>query len=158
MLVGKKVQTVGDRLRYHVDCSSWLAIDEGESLSAVSATVDSGPAICDDIVVDGDCLGFHYYVSNGSLDDQFNVIFAQTTSRSQLRYDHVQFNIVTNGGFASDAGNLDLMISIVGPTGPTGADGSGSGTGGSNIFVEEGPPPSGGVVGQEILVGDGAPS
>lgn len=158
MLVGKKIQAVGDRIRYHLDCSTWLAIDEGESLSAVTATIDSGPAICDGIVVDGDRLGFHYFVSNGSLDDQFNVIFEQTTSRGQVRYDHVQFNIVTNGGFASANVQAELMISIVGPTGPTGASGSGSGTGGSNIFVEEGPPPSGGVVGQEILVGDGAPS
>lgn len=34
---------------------------------------------------------------------------------------------------------------------------TGSG-GGSNIFVEDGPPPDGGEVGQTILVGSGAPS
>lgn len=154
MLVGQKIQSVGDRIRYHVDCSSWLAIDEGESLVSVVATVDSGPAICDGVLVDGDKLGFHYYVSNGSLDDQFNVIFEQTTSRAQVRYDHVQFNIVTNGGPASSAGNLDLMISILGPTGATGPGGV---DGGTNIFVDDGAPPSGGTVGQEILVGEGPP-
>lgn len=34
---------------------------------------------------------------------------------------------------------------------------SGAFGGGSNIFVDDGPPPSGGEVGQEILVGSGAP-
>lgn len=29
---------------------------------------------------------------------------------------------------------------------------------GSNIFVDDGPPPAGGEVGQEILVGSGAPT
>lgn len=32
------------------------------------------------------------------------------------------------------------------------------GMGGSNIFVDDGPPPAGGVVGQQILVGSGAPA
>lgn len=35
---------------------------------------------------------------------------------------------------------------------------SSGGSGGSNIFVEHGPPPDGGVVGQEILVGSGPPT
>lgn len=32
-----------------------------------------------------------------------------------------------------------------------------SGSSGSNIFVDDGPPPTGGAVGQEILVGSGGP-
>lgn len=127
MLRGTKVQQVGDRIRYHLDCH-WLSDDE--TLSGVSATVDSGPAICDGIVIDADNRGFHYYVSNGFLDDQFNVIFAQSTSRGELRYDHVQFNIVTNGGTVNNGDQTGLMLSIVGPTGPTGpGGGGGSGTG-----------------------------
>jgi hypothetical protein len=152
MLIGTKVQSVGDRIRYHVDCP-WLGDDE--TLSGVSATVDSGPAICDGIVIDADNKGFRYCVSEGSLDDQFNVVFAQSTSRAELRYDHVQFNIVTNGGTVNNAGNEGLMLSIIGPTGPSGPSGVG---GGSNIFVEDGDPPTGGVVGQQILVGSGDPS
>lgn len=151
MLLRREVQSVGDRIRYHVSCN-WLADDE--TLSAVSAVVDSGPAICDGITRDADNKGFHYYVSNGALDDQFNVIFTQTTSRGEIRNDHVQFNITTNGGAASSGGQTGLMLSIVGPTGATGADGTGDI---ASIIVDSGPPPSGGVVGQHILVGGGAP-
>lgn len=151
-LRGTKVIQVGDRIRYHLDCS-WLADDE--TLSSVTAAIDSGPAICNGIVIDADNRGFHYYVSNGSLDDQFNVIFAQSTSRGELRYDHVQFNVITNGGAVNNAGMTGIMLSILGPTGPAGPSGVG---GGSNIFVESGDPPTGGVVGQQILVGSGAPS
>lgn len=129
MLVGQKIQSVGDDLRYHLDCSTWLAYDEGEGLSGVSATVDLTGPICDRIVIDADRLGFHYFVSNGALDDQFNVIFAQTTSRGQVRYDHVQFNITTNGGAASGGNHNELMISIVGPTGATGPTGTAGVTG-----------------------------
>lgn len=151
MLIRREVQAVGDRIRYHVQCN-WLATDE--TLSGVSSTVDSGAAICDGITIDADNKGFHYFVSNGSLDDQFNVIFSQTTSRGEVRNDHVQFNIVTNGGAASSGGQTGLMLSIVGPTGATGAAGSGDI---ASIIVDSGPPPSGGVVGQQILVGGGAP-
>lgn len=35
--------------------------------------------------------------------------------------------------------------------------GGGGGGEGSNIFTDFGPPPSGGVIGQEILVGSGPP-
>ena len=154
MLIGQKIQAVGERIRYHVDCSSWLAIDQGESLTGVDATIDSGPAICDGIVVDGDKLGFHYFVSEGALDDQFNVIFAQTTSRLQLRYDHVQFNIVTNGGIASNGGQTGLMISIVGPTGPTGPGGGGTGGGGTGFTGPTGPTGYVGVDGSTGATGD----
>lgn len=122
MLLGTEQQQVGDRIRYHIDCP-WLLWNEG--LSGVSAVVDSGPAICNGIVIDADNKGFHYFVGNGSLGDQFNVIFSQDTSRGQVRFDHVQFNIVTNGGVASPGGNTGLMISIVGPTGPTGLGATG---------------------------------
>jgi hypothetical protein len=137
MRVGTKVISVGDRIRYHLDCP-WLGDDE--TLSGVSATVDSGPAICNGIVIDADNKGFHYFVSNGSLDDQFNVIFAQSTSRGELRYDHVQFNVVTNGGTVNNAGMTGLMLSIVGPTGPTGPGGGGTaGTGGTGPTGATGP-------------------
>jgi hypothetical protein len=50
-----------------------------------------------------------------------------------------------------------LMLSIVGPTGPGGATGMG-GDGAASISVDNGPPPPGGDIGQQILVGDGAPT
>lgn len=151
-LLGKKVQSVGDRIRYFQDCP-WLFTDE--VLTGVTATVDSGSAVCDGITISADNHGFYYFVSEGSLDDQFNVIFTQHTSRGEIRNDHVQFNIVTNGGTINNGNMQGLMESILGPTGPTGANGSGDI---ASIIVDSGPPPSGGIVGQAILVGGGPPS
>lgn len=127
-LLYRKTQQVGDRIRYTVECDSWLARDE--TLTSVTATVDAGPAICDGIVLHHTGRAFHYFVSGGSLNDQFNVIFAQNTTRGELRYDHVQFNIVTNGGTTNLGGQTGLMLSIVGPTGSTGATGAGGPAGG----------------------------
>jgi hypothetical protein len=129
MLLYTKVQQVGDRIRYTVNCDGWLA--DNEVLSAPpTAVVDAGPAIVDGIILHSDRRSFHYFVSNGQLDDQFNVIFTQPTTLGEIRYDHVQFNIVTNGGAASSGGATGLMISIVGPTGPSGATGPGGAAGG----------------------------
>lgn len=153
-LVGKECKQVVERIRYHVDCDSWL--DEGETLSGVTGLID----LCDGAVVDGIQIdhtyrGFHYFVTGGALNDQFNVIFSQTTSFGQTRFDHVQFNIGTNGGFVSDAATSQLMLSIVGATGPTGP---GSDDLGASIIEGDGDPPPGGVVGEQILVGDGDPT
>jgi len=128
MLLYTKTQQVGDRIRYTVDCDSWLA--ENEVLASVpTATVDSGPAVCDGIVLHHDRRSFHYFVSNGVLDSQFNVIFSQHTSSGEIRFDHVRFGIITNGGAASAFGATGLMISIIGPTGATGATGVTGNTG-----------------------------
>jgi hypothetical protein len=118
-LVGTETQQVGDRIRYHLDCP-WLSHDE--RLSGVSATVDIGPAVCDGITLDAEHDGFNYFVSNAALGQNFNVIFAQSTTRGQVRYDHVAFSIETNGGTVSGATGPSIpLLSIVGPTGPTGA-------------------------------------
>lgn len=150
-LRGTKTIQVGDRIRYHLDCSVWLSDDE--ILTGVTPTVDSGTAICDGIVIDADNKGFHYFVSNGSLDDQFNVIFAQSTSRTELRYDHIQFNVVTNGGSINNGGMTGLMESIVGPTGPTGPGGGGGG--GTGMTGPTGPT---GYVGVDGAPGPTGPS
>lgn len=134
MLVGKHVQQVVDRIRYTVDCDSWLLRDE--TLNGVQAVVDSGTAICDGIVIHHTGRAFHYFVSNGTLEDQFNVIFAQSTTRGEMRFDHVEFFIETNGGFCrTSATNSALMLSIVGPTGPTG----GGSTGATGVTGNTGP-------------------
>lgn len=125
MLVGRHVQQVVDRIRYTVDCDSWLLRDE--TLNGVQAVVDSGTAICDGIVIHHTGRAFHYFVSNGTLEDQFNVIFSQSTTRGEMRFDHVEFFIETNGGFCrTSTTNGALMLSIVGPTGPTGGGATGS--------------------------------
>jgi hypothetical protein len=117
-LIGNETQQVGDRIRYHVDCP-WLHVDA--RLSGVQATVDAGTAVVDGVAVDAERTGFYYFLSNGTLGDAFNVIFAQTTSRGEIRYDHITFTITTNGGpVPTISNNQGLMLSIIGPTGPTG--------------------------------------
>lgn len=128
MLVGRFTQQVTERIRYHVDCDFWL--DENETLNGVQGVVDSGPAIVDGIVLDADHRGFHYFVSNGTYQDQFNIVFSQSTTRGQMRFDHAEFIIGTNGGVVITSNTNDqLMLSIVGPTGSTGADGFSTNTG-----------------------------
>lgn len=124
MLLYRKTQQVVDRIRYTVDCDHWLA--HNETLTGVSAVVDSGPAICDGIGLHHTGRAFHYFVSNGTLEDQFNVIFSQSTTRGEIRFDHAEFRITTNGGYCQTAAtNRELMLSIVGPTGPTGGGATG---------------------------------
>lgn len=123
-LIAKEVQQVADRIRYHVECD-WLSRDE--ILVGVTATVDGDCAVCDGILIDADNRGFHYFVSGGDYRAQFNVIFSQDTSRGQSRFDHVQFNIGTNGGYVHNACSGELMLSIIGPTGPLGTGPAGPG-------------------------------
>src|SRR5665213_2892197 len=111
MLLAKERQQVAERVRYRVDCDIWLA--RGEILTGITPTVDAGTAVCDGIEVDHTNRAFFYFVTGGDLDDQFNVIFAQATSFGQTRFDHVQFNIGTNGGVVILADTEELMLSIV---------------------------------------------
>src|ERR1035437_4537033 len=115
MLVGTEIQQVADRIRYFIDCDEWLSRDD--RLTAVTAAVDAGLAICDGITIAADGRSFHYFVSNGQLNDVFTVIFNQSTVRTQTRFDHVQFSIGPNGGQSILANTQQLMQSIVGPTG-----------------------------------------
>lgn len=147
MLVGRHVQQVVDRIRYTVECDSWLARDE--TLAGVTVVVDSGTAICDGIVIHHTGRAFHYFVSNGTYEDQFNVIFSQSTTRGACRFDHVEFRIGTNGGWVvtSDT-NSQLMLSIVGPTGPIGLGSTGpTGQTGSTGPLGTGPTGSTGSIG-----------
>lgn len=118
MLLARHIQQVAESKRYYVDCDVWLA--RGESLVSIVPTVDAGVATCTGALPDHTGRAFHYVVTGGDLGDQFNVIFCQTTSFKQVRFDHVQFNIETNGGQVYLAANQELMLSIVGPTGPAG--------------------------------------
>ena len=125
MLLRTISQNVGERIRYIVDCDEWLGADE--TLASVVATIDAGTATVDGVQVlpATNDRAFCFFLNNGTLGDQFDVIFAQTTSRSQIRYDHYQVTIGTNVGQVILSGNQQLMLSIVGPTGATGATGAG---------------------------------
>lgn len=144
MLLYKVQKQVAERKRYHVDCDVWLA--RGEVLTVILPTVDAGTAIVDGVEIDHTNRGFWYFVSGGDLGDQFNVILSQSTSFRQLRFDHVQFNIGTNGGDVVLAENQELMLSIVGPQGPTGFTGP-LGTGPTGIGAVGPTGPAGGPTG-----------
>lgn len=156
-LLYRKTQQVVDRVRYTVDCDSWLAHDE--TLAGVTATVDSGTAICDGIGLHHTGRGFHYFVSNGTYQDHFNVIFSQSTTRGEVRFDHAEFCITTNGGYVrTSATNQVLMLSIVGPTGPTGLGATGpTGVTGNTGPLGTGPTGSGGGTGPTGVTGNTGP-
>lgn len=118
MLLAREHKQVVERVRYYIDCDGWLA--EDEALNGISAIVDAGSAVCDGIQIDHTRRAFHYFLTGGDYLDQFNVIFCQNTTRGQQRFDHVQFNIGTNGGYVLLAGNQTLLETVVGPVGPTG--------------------------------------
>lgn len=63
---------------------------------------------------------------------------------------------IVDGMFYIDNLTGDFYLREAGVWNLKGSLGSGAG-GDSNIFVDNGPPPAGGVVGQSILVGDGIP-
>lgn len=128
MLLNKRRQQVTESIRYHIDCDIWLA--QGEVLTGVNAVIDAGSAVLSNPAIDHTGRAFYYTLTGGDLGDQFNVIFSQSTSFQQVRFDHDQFNIETNGGDVLLRGNGQLMLSIVGPTGPTGG-GTGGGGGGA---------------------------
>src|ERR1035437_8913065 len=121
MVLGRKLQVVGDRVQYIVDCTPWLVA--GETITAITCYVDQGTAMVDTTAIAADGLSYSFFLNNGTLGDQFNVIVEQTTSLTQIRYDHMEFFVETNGGPTYVAGNTGLMLSIVGPTG-AGAPGS----------------------------------
>lgn len=158
-VLGRKQQTVGNRTKYTVDCSSWLL--SGETITGVTCTIDAGTATTDTIVLSG--TSYSFFLNGGTLNDQFNVIIEQVTSLGQRRYDHMEFFIGTNGGpvFASDT-NATLLLSIVGPygpsgpTGPTGVTGPQGPTGPTAATGAQGP--TGGTAGLTGPTGPTGPS
>lgn len=129
MNLGHLTQQVGDNIRRPItEPDNWL--DDGEVLIAVTAAiVGSATAAVTNILISGDRRSFYYFVTSPTLNDAFNVIFMQTTSRGEIRYDHVGFTIVNNAGIAPGS-SPNQVQSIIGPPGPTGPTGGGTGGGG----------------------------
>lgn len=123
MLISKEIQTVGNRIRHAVNCDDWLA--EGERLTALICTVDTGTATVDTVEISADGRIGIFYLNNGTFQDQFNVILEFHTSFTQIRYDHMEFFVETNGGPVVSSDNATLMLSIIGPTGATGGGATG---------------------------------
>lgn len=86
-------------------------------------------------------------------------------NRNDGKNTDIFLNTKTADVFQKDGDTWRFVINLRGPRGFTGPSGKGGGTvigtggdEGSSIIVGDGPPPEGGVVGQEILVGSGVPS
>lgn len=156
MLLHKHRQDISERIRYYVDCDIWLA--RGEVLAGVTAVPDAGTAIVDGVQIDHTNRAFHYFLTGGTLCDQFNVIFSQTTSFNQVRFDHDQFNIGPNGGEVILSSNQQLMISIIGATGPTGATGTTGPTGAGFTGATGYTGPAGGPTGVQGFTGNTGPT
>src|SRR5450759_1726838 len=95
-VLGRNQQTVGNRTQYLVDCSPWLL--PGEQITGIVCTIDAGTATTDTIAIASDGQSYTFFLNGGTLNDQFNVIIEQDTSLGQIRYDHMEFFIGTNGG------------------------------------------------------------
>lgn len=121
MLLGRKIQLVGERKRVVVNYDGWL--QDGETLSSLVCTVDQGTATVDGARVLSDKRSLAFFINNGTLQDVFNVIIEADTSFGQRRYDTVNFTVQTNGGSTIVSTNATLMLSIIGPTGWTGTTG-----------------------------------
>src|ERR1019366_7129652 len=127
MDLGHKTQQVGDNIRYREERpDDWLA--DGEVLTSVTATIVGSVTAAVTNILSG-TRKFHYFVTSPTLNDNFNVVFCQNTSRGQVRYDHIGFLIVDNAGLAIGP-SANQVQSIIGPAGPTGPAGSGTGGGG----------------------------
>src|ERR1700693_4443097 len=96
MLLGSIIQEVGDSLQQTIDYSQWL--DEGEILTGVSFTVDSGTATISNVTYSPNKLRVQFLLNGGTLGDSFNVIAIAQTSMGQQRTDTIGVCVETNGG------------------------------------------------------------
>ena len=130
MLLGTIIQQVESSIQHAIDYSFWL--QKGETLANVTFTVDAGTATVSNVSYTPDRTEARFFLDGGSLGDQFNIIAEATTSFGQVRYDHIQVYVETNGGSVVLAGNNALMLSILGPTGSSGPTGPGGSVSGSS--------------------------
>ena len=90
MLLGRKVHTAGNIIRYEIDYSDWL--EEGVSL--VTATVTGAPS---DITLTGvGMLTPHkvvFTMGGGSVNENFTLAVQVTDTRNETKNDTVGFTI-----------------------------------------------------------------
>jgi hypothetical protein len=93
MLLGRKLISVGDKLRYVIDYDSWL--DTTETLSSITFAVDDGPATVPSYTIAGDGKSVSFFVTGADADTPtFNVTVEAVTSATQEKNDHIEFNVV----------------------------------------------------------------
>ncbi len=98
MKLARKPHTVGDRIRYEIDYSNWLA--EGDTLvdtdpSDVTVVV-STEGIDDVTISDVQVMTQHLYffVEGGSEGETFTVTVTITDSRGEVAIDTIDFFVV----------------------------------------------------------------
>lgn len=89
MLLGRKEQNPGARQRIVISYRDWLAV--GEQLTAVVCSVSAAPATVDTITLAPDKKSVSFFVDDGTLDTEFNVVVEATTNTTQVRYDRIDF-------------------------------------------------------------------
>ena len=95
MLLGTIIQSVGAELQNSIDYRYWL--QKGETLAAVVFTVDAGTATITGVTYSPDQKEVDFFLNGGTIGDQFNIIAEATTTFGQVRYDHIQVYVETNG-------------------------------------------------------------
>ena len=110
MLLGTIIQQVESSIQHAIDYSFWL--QKGETLANVTFTVDAGTATVSNVSYTPDRTEARFFLDGGSLGDQFNIIAEATTSFGQIRYDHIQVYVETNGGSVVLAGNNALTVPV----------------------------------------------
>lgn len=146
MLLGSKKVVVGGRTKFRVDYRRWLA--QGEILTSVTPTIDSGTATVDGMALSPDQKQCSFFLNGGTFLDVFNIILLANTNVGQKRYDRINIGVDTNGGPVIQSGNQDVLLSLVGPQGQTGSTGPTGATGNTGPTAATGPTgPSGGPTG-----------
>src|SRR5208282_5021233 len=96
MLLGTIIQQVEASIQHAIDYRQWL--QTGETLESVTFTIDAGMATVSNVSYSPAKTQVDFFLNDGTLGDQFNVIACATTSFGQVRYDHIQVYVETNGG------------------------------------------------------------
>ena len=129
MIIGTTNQAVGDVRRYTIDYREWLI--QGEHLTSVVFSVDSGPATVTGVTYAPDLTTVNFLIGGGLVGATFNVVALATTNLNQQRYDTINVGVEANGGPVVSGANV--YLSVVGPPGPTGPTGGGGGGGGTGF-------------------------
>jgi hypothetical protein len=122
MLLGTINSAAGNRIQYAIDYSEWL--ERGETIVAVTFSVDQGGATIDTVTYFLDLHGVRFFLNGGTAGDSYNIYSYATTSLGQQRIDQIAVNMAVAGApTVGPSGNTGPVYFIGGQTGPTGNTG-----------------------------------
>ena len=91
MLLGRKVQFLGETKRYEVDYSGWLDACLGEKISEFGVAVNSGDATIENSGIETDYLRGWFLMDSPSTAQTFSVTVTVSTTRGQVKLDTIEF-------------------------------------------------------------------